>query len=128
MLITLNTCYMSQTLNPNAPEDIDSKPGSVGKRPALLQVRILDEAGNDLPNGQAGGMHIGHVEHALAVAGLGEFLIAHIGFIKIAHLVDRIGFQHLDHLPGDTTLLVGSQGCAAAQGQRQGNGLLAAAG
>ncbi len=30
------------------------KPGSVGKRPALLQVRILDENGNDLPNGQAG--------------------------------------------------------------------------
>ncbi|MFZ5669177.1 MAG: AMP-binding protein [Pseudomonadota bacterium] len=30
------------------------KPGSVGKRPALLGVRILDEAGNDLPNGQAG--------------------------------------------------------------------------
>ncbi len=34
-----------------------SKPGSVGKRPALLQVRILDEAGNDLPNGQAGGIY-----------------------------------------------------------------------
>jgi long-chain acyl-CoA synthetase len=33
------------------------KPGSVGKRPALLQVRILDEAGNDLPNGQAGGIY-----------------------------------------------------------------------
>ena len=31
-----------------------AKPGSVGKRPALLGVRILDEAGNDLPNGQAG--------------------------------------------------------------------------
>ncbi len=31
-----------------------AKPGSVGKRPALLGVRILDENGNDLPNGQAG--------------------------------------------------------------------------
>ncbi|MCE3289441.1 MAG: acyl-CoA synthase [Caulobacter sp.] len=31
-----------------------AKPGSVGKRPALLGVRILDEAGNDLPNGVAG--------------------------------------------------------------------------
>ncbi len=31
-----------------------AKPGSVGKRPALLGVRILDEQGNDLPNGQAG--------------------------------------------------------------------------
>ena len=34
-----------------------SKPGSVGKRPALLKVRILDEAGRDLPNGQAGGIY-----------------------------------------------------------------------
>jgi long-chain acyl-CoA synthetase len=33
------------------------KPGSVGKRPQLLQVRILDEAGKDLPNGQAGGIY-----------------------------------------------------------------------
>jgi long-chain acyl-CoA synthetase len=33
------------------------KPGSVGKRPALLKVRILDEAGRDLPNGQAGGIY-----------------------------------------------------------------------
>ncbi|MFN7419136.1 MAG: AMP-binding protein, partial [Alphaproteobacteria bacterium] len=33
------------------------KPGSVGKRPALLQVRILDENGKDLPNGQAGGIY-----------------------------------------------------------------------
>ena len=31
-----------------------AKPGSVGKRPALLGVRVLDEAGNDLPNGVAG--------------------------------------------------------------------------
>jgi long-chain acyl-CoA synthetase len=30
------------------------KPGSVGKRPALLQVRILDAEGHDLPNGQEG--------------------------------------------------------------------------
>jgi long-chain acyl-CoA synthetase len=30
------------------------KPGSVGKRPALLQVRILDEEGRDLPAGQPG--------------------------------------------------------------------------
>ena len=33
------------------------KPGSVGKRPQLLQVRILDENGKDLPNGQAGGIY-----------------------------------------------------------------------
>ena len=33
------------------------KPGSVGKRPALLKVRILDEAGQDLPNGQAGAIY-----------------------------------------------------------------------
>ncbi|MDX5393506.1 MAG: AMP-binding protein [Pseudomonadota bacterium] len=30
------------------------KPGSVGKRPALLQVRIVDEEGNDCPNGVPG--------------------------------------------------------------------------
>lgn len=30
------------------------KPGSVGKRPALLRVRVLDDNGCDLPNGQAG--------------------------------------------------------------------------
>jgi len=33
------------------------KPGSVGKRPALLKVRILDEAGADLPNGEAGAIY-----------------------------------------------------------------------
>ena len=33
------------------------KPGSVGKRPQLLRCRILDENGNDLPNGQAGGIY-----------------------------------------------------------------------
>ncbi|KRB40723.1 acyl-CoA synthase [Phenylobacterium sp. Root700] len=33
------------------------KPGSVGKRPALLQVRILDEAGADLPAGTPGGIY-----------------------------------------------------------------------
>ncbi|HXC54433.1 MAG TPA: AMP-binding protein [Rhizomicrobium sp.] len=31
-----------------------AKPGSVGKRPALLRVKIMDEEGNELPNGQAG--------------------------------------------------------------------------
>jgi long-chain acyl-CoA synthetase len=30
------------------------KPGSVGKRPALLKVRIIGENGEDLPNGQPG--------------------------------------------------------------------------
>jgi long-chain acyl-CoA synthetase len=30
------------------------KPGSVGKRPTLLRVKIMDEEGNELPNGQAG--------------------------------------------------------------------------
>ncbi len=30
------------------------KPGSVGKRPALMRVKIFDEAGNELPTGQAG--------------------------------------------------------------------------
>ena len=30
------------------------KPGSVGKRPALMAVRILDEAGHELPNGEEG--------------------------------------------------------------------------
>ena len=33
------------------------KPGSVGKRPALLQVRILDEEGNDCPPGVPGGIY-----------------------------------------------------------------------
>ncbi|MDP1632381.1 MAG: AMP-binding protein [Caulobacter sp.] len=33
------------------------KPGSVGRRPALLQVRILDDAGQDLPSGQPGGIY-----------------------------------------------------------------------
>jgi long-chain acyl-CoA synthetase len=33
------------------------KPGSVGKRPALLQVRILDEEGNELPQGTPGGIY-----------------------------------------------------------------------
>ncbi|MEI9995217.1 MAG: AMP-binding protein [Rhizomicrobium sp.] len=30
------------------------KPGSVGKRPTLQRVKILDEEGNELPSGQAG--------------------------------------------------------------------------
>ena len=30
------------------------KPGSVGKRPALMRVKIMDEEGNELPAGQAG--------------------------------------------------------------------------
>ncbi|HUO89086.1 MAG TPA: AMP-binding protein [Rhizomicrobium sp.] len=30
------------------------KPGSVGKRPTLLRVKIMDEEGNELPQGQAG--------------------------------------------------------------------------
>ena len=30
------------------------KPGSVGKRPQLLRVKIMDEDGNELPQGQAG--------------------------------------------------------------------------
>jgi long-chain acyl-CoA synthetase len=30
------------------------KPGSVGKRPELLRVKILDEDGNELPQGEAG--------------------------------------------------------------------------
>jgi long-chain acyl-CoA synthetase len=33
------------------------KPGSVGKRPTLLQCRILDENGQELPNGQPGGIY-----------------------------------------------------------------------
>ncbi len=31
-----------------------AKPGSVGKRPALLRVKIMDDEGNELPNGRAG--------------------------------------------------------------------------
>jgi len=34
------------------------KPGSVGKRPAILGVRILDENRVDLPNGQAGTIYM----------------------------------------------------------------------
>ena len=34
------------------------KPGSVGKRPQLLRVRILDEAKNDLPNGRVGAIYM----------------------------------------------------------------------
>ncbi|HEY1709912.1 MAG TPA: AMP-binding protein [Rhizomicrobium sp.] len=30
------------------------KPGSVGKRPVLLAVKIMDDEGNELPNGEAG--------------------------------------------------------------------------
>jgi long-chain acyl-CoA synthetase len=30
------------------------KPGTVGKRPMLLKVKIMDDEGNELPNGQAG--------------------------------------------------------------------------
>jgi long-chain acyl-CoA synthetase len=33
------------------------KPGSVGRRPALLQVRIIDEEGNDCPNGVPGAIY-----------------------------------------------------------------------
>ncbi len=33
------------------------KPGSVGKRPELLGSKILDEQGNELPTGQAGGIY-----------------------------------------------------------------------
>ncbi|MDP3869538.1 AMP-binding protein [Phenylobacterium sp.] len=33
------------------------KPGSVGKRPQMLQVRILDEEGNELPPGVPGGIY-----------------------------------------------------------------------
>ena len=36
-----------------APEWLQ-KPGSVGKRPQLLRVKIMDEEGNELPNGQTG--------------------------------------------------------------------------
>jgi long-chain acyl-CoA synthetase len=34
------------------------KPGSVGKRPVLLGVRILDEAKKDLPNGKTGAIYM----------------------------------------------------------------------
>src|SRR3546814_19050372 len=33
------------------------KPGSVGKRPALLGSKILDEAGNECPTGLAGAIY-----------------------------------------------------------------------
>jgi long-chain acyl-CoA synthetase len=36
------------------PEEWLAKPGSVGKRPVLLRVKIMDEEGNELPQGQAG--------------------------------------------------------------------------
>ncbi len=34
-----------------------AKPGSVGKRPMLARTRILDDDGNDLPNGQSGNVY-----------------------------------------------------------------------
>jgi long-chain acyl-CoA synthetase len=34
-----------------------AKPGSVGKRPAMLGSKILDEAGNECPTGVAGGIY-----------------------------------------------------------------------
>ena len=36
------------------PEEWLRKPGSVGKRPTLLRVKIMDEEGNELPQGKAG--------------------------------------------------------------------------
>jgi len=44
------------------------KPGSVGRRPETPRVRILDEAGRDLPDGQAGTIY-----HELPPAGLTYF-------------------------------------------------------
>ncbi len=34
-----------------------AKPGSVGKRPVLARTRILDDDGNDVPNGQSGNVY-----------------------------------------------------------------------
>ena len=36
------------------PHEWLAKPGSVGKRPVLLRVKIMDEDGNELPRGHAG--------------------------------------------------------------------------
>jgi long-chain acyl-CoA synthetase len=44
------------------------KPGSVGKRPPEPRVRIVDEAGRDLPNGEAGTIY-----HELPPTGLAYF-------------------------------------------------------
>jgi long-chain acyl-CoA synthetase len=36
------------------PQEWLAKPGSVGKRPQLLRVKIMDDEGNELPSGRAG--------------------------------------------------------------------------